>query len=102
MISFLRNEQEKGRKGNENSSSWSTANQSAVMFYQNMSQLGFGGASLNSSNIVVDQGRKHEDSLSFSRDHSKEIDSIGNSLLTFTEVKKECVIIEPKESDFYT
>lgn len=48
MISYLRQEMDKNKKGHERST-WSTANQSSIMFYNNISQIG-----LNNSNIIID------------------------------------------------
>jgi hypothetical protein len=68
MISFLRKEVDRAKRVHE--STWSTANQSAVMFYQNASQMGLGN--ISNSNIVVEHLRpKEEDSLCFSRDPSR-------------------------------
>lgn len=53
MICYLRRQIEKPKKGNE-CSSWSTANQSAIMFYQNISNYGLNSSQISSSNIVVE------------------------------------------------
>ena len=89
MISFLRSELEKAKRSHE--STLSTANQSAVMYYHNISHVNFGGNnSTSTSNIVLDlpgRSRIEEDSLCFSRDHSKEMESIS-SVLTYNDVKR--------------
>ena len=88
MISFLRSELEKAKRSHE--STLSTANQSAVMYYHNISQVNFANGSTSTSNIVLDlpgRSRIEEDSLCFSRDHSKEMESIS-SVLTYNDVKR--------------
>ena len=88
MICFLRSELEKAKRSHE--STLSTANQSAVMYYHNISQVNFGNGSTSTSNIVLDlpgRSRIEEDSLCFSRDHSKEMESIS-SVLTYNDVKR--------------
>ena len=67
-----------------------------------MSQLGLANTSLAGSNIVVEQPRgsmHEEDSLCFSRDHSKEMESVS-SLLTYNDARKECVVIEPTKDPY--
>lgn len=92
MISFLRGELDKHKRD----STWSTANQSAIMFYP-VGQSS--NTNISACNIVIDEpsySRPVEDSLCFSRDHSKDMESIS-SILTLNHPflpKKECVVIK--------
>lgn len=92
MISFLRGELDK----NKRESTWSTANQSAIMFYPVAHS---NNPNISASNIVIDgpsYSRPEEDSLCFSRDHSKDMESISSIIAPNHPFipKKECVVIK--------
>lgn len=87
MIRFLRGELDKHKRD----STWSTANQSAIMFYPP------GPLNSSASNVVLDapNHRPEEDSLCFSRDYSREMESMSSILTTHQPFfpKKECVVV---------